>query len=143
MVVVHRKQQKYGPGATANPKERTCSACKEIFKSKLGLKNHHSRVSSPGCHRAGILRKRAEYVNERKSSGSTKKGLITGHESVYQKPKNKAFTAELKQICLNVYQKLRDKGIGVYEVHNDSFTIFRQKLKLDLTVNSFVAFENT
>ena len=116
MVVVHRKQQKHGVGITIHPRERTCSACKQVFKSKQGLKNHQSRVSSPGCYRAGILRVRAEYVNERISYGSSKKGLITGHDSVYLKHETKPFTTESKQICLNVYQKLRDKGIDVYEV---------------------------
>ena len=119
MVVVHRKQQRHGTGITVNPKERTCKACKEIFKSKLGLKNHQARVSNPGCHRAGKIRMRAEYVNERSSFGSLKKGLITGHKSVYVQHGSKPFTPDSKQICLNVYQQLRDiKGIGVYEVCN-------------------------
>lgn len=119
MIVVHRKEQRYGSGIALHPKERTCNGCKEVFKSKLGLKNHQARVSNPGCHRAGILRKRAEYVNARSKFGSEswKRGLITGHdESVYVQHGSKPFTAEAKQICLNVYQKIRDKGIGVYEV---------------------------
>ena len=116
--VVHRKQQKYGSAITVHPKERTCSACKEIFKSKSGLKNHQTRISNPRCHRAGIFRKRAQYVKERKSFTSWKKGLIISHESVYRNPKPKAFTAESKQICLNVYQMIRNKGNGVYEVSN-------------------------
>ena len=117
MAIVHRKQQSHGVGVTVHPKERTCSGCKEIFKSKLGLKSHQSRASNPRCHRSGILRIRAEYVNERSLHGfCIKKGLITGHKSVYLKPKSAGFTAESKQICLNVYQKLREKGIGVYEV---------------------------
>ena len=117
MAIIHRKQQNHGVGVTAHPKERTCSGCKEIFKSKLGLKSHQSRVSNPRCHRAGILRIRANYVTER--NVSWKQGLITGHNSVYVMPNSKGFAPQSKQICLNVYQKIRDKGIGVYEVCNN------------------------
>ena len=87
MVVVHRKEQRHGTGITVqSPKERTCTNCKEIFKSRLGLKNHQARKSNPGCHRAGILRMRAEYVKERSLAyGSFKKGLIIGHKSVFVK----------------------------------------------------------
>ena len=115
VMVIHRKQQTNG--ITLHPKKRTCNACKIVFKSKLGLKSHQRRVSNPGCHRAGILRMRAEFVNERRSyEYRIMKGLITCHDSVYVKHDSTPFTADSKQICLNVYQKLRDKDIGVYEV---------------------------
>ena len=113
VIVQHRKQQNHG-STSVHPTERTCKGCNIVFKSKLGLKQHQARRSNPICHRAGIKRMRAEFVKERIIS--YKKGLIISHESVYVKHGSKPFSADSKQIILNVYQKLRNKGMGVYEV---------------------------
>ena len=106
VIVQHRKQQHHGSGITEHPRERTCMACREVFKSKVGLKNHQTRRSNPKCHQAGIARKRGEFVKERMIlHGRRAKGLILNHESVYVKHGSKAFTADTTQICLNVYQR--------------------------------------
>ena len=86
MTIVHRKEQRHGPGITSHPRERTCKSCEQVFKSKLGLKNHQSRRGFPGCYRAGILRKRAELIQDHNLHYDSWKsrGLIPGdHRSVY------------------------------------------------------------
>ena len=44
------------------------------------------------------------------------KNLPQNHESVYVKHTTAAYTPMAKQICLNVYQTFRDKGLSLEEV---------------------------
>ena len=95
-------------------------SCKEVFKSKLGLKNHQTRRSRPGCWRAGVVRARSEWMKARnihKNSWKGKQLFLGGHVSVFQRRRSgKPYCAEVKQAYLNCYQTLCNEGMEISQV---------------------------
>ena len=119
VVVHHRSMQRHGAGSRVPIRKRTCPNCHIVFKSKLGLLQHQGRKRNIGCYRAGVHRERADYVKKKMVYYSTwKKNQVPQvHKSVHEEWKRgKAFTKEIKQTCLNVYQYLR------YIIHLFVFT---------------------
>ena len=97
---------------------RTCYGCNQVFKSVMGRKQHQKNRRQPNCYRDGVKR---EIAEKRKIAFKhlnlwTGKKIPLHHESVFEKHGYKAFSSDAKQICLNVYQSLRNEGLGVKEV---------------------------
>ena len=101
-----------------NSFSRTCWACNQIFKTALGRKQHQKNRRNFACYRDGIKREVAEKrkaAQKHVESWATKH-LPQDHESVFVKHTSQAYTPMDKQICLNVYQSFRDKGLNLQEV---------------------------
>ena len=84
----------------------------------MGRKQHQKNRRQPNCYRDGVKR---EIAEKRKIAFKhlnlwTKKKIPLQHASVFEKHGHKPFSADAKQICLNVYQSLRNEGLGVKEV---------------------------
>ena len=108
MIIKHRSQQRL-QGVITLEKERRCSACRVVFKSKRGLFNHQTRSksSNPGCYRTGLNRRRSEWTKGHllnNKNVSVKGSFFTKHT------RGKPITKEEKTLCLNYYQSRLDKG---------------------------------
>ena len=110
--VTHRNMQKYPAGNKTPIKVRKCDFCDEIFMSERGLAYHQSLKKNINCHRAGMNRKRKDWSLEKlKSQKDCNKRTFENHDSLFVKhPKGKPFSSDVKQVCLNVYQDLRNRG---------------------------------
>ena len=84
----------------------------------MGRKQHQKNRRQPNCYRDGVKREIAEKrkVAFKHLNLWTKKKIPLQHASVFEKHGHKPFSADAKQICLNVYQTLRNEGLGVKEV---------------------------
>ena len=102
---------------------RTCWACNQLFKTVLGRRQHQKNRRNPACWRDGIKRDVAEKRNIAKKHVEewATKNLPQTHESVYKANTTSAYTPMAKQICLNVYQSFRDRGLTLQEVHRFHF----------------------
>ena len=98
--------------------KRTCWACKEVFKTVLGRRLHQKNRRNYACFRDGIKREIAAKRKEAQKhiEAWATKNLPQNHESVFVKHTTAAYTPMAKQICLNVYQTFRDKGLSLEEV---------------------------
>ena len=126
----HRGMQKQPSGLDVPILDRTCQYCKDVFRSKQGLKNHQSRRNNPGCYRTGVHERRTDWVKKKTlRKNSVKKTRIPIQrqlDSLFEKHKSGTpFTKEVKKTCINAYQRFIDDGCGTSKaIGNVQFWFF-------------------
>ena len=111
--VQHRAMQRHPQGLETPIKERTCSHCEQVYKSVLGLKNHQSRKSNYGCHRAGLKAKVVAFKKDKEAfEEALKRPEVSKNENLLSEThkRGKSYKKEEKQVYINVYQDWIDKG---------------------------------